>query len=220
MESHKQTIKLVCVPEEINYSGPINDLYLINSPILCDIGLYTNERLAYHIKKGFSTNFRSGPKFLDRYIDRIGPAPLAISWIVHDINYEGYLSQKKADTLLYLMLRNAGIGKKKCETVYVGLRLFGFRNYVETKNNPYIEFVQAFQAPEHWLGKTTDIQFLEGLNLQNYMGKASWSGETSALDEELIFDKENYDDIKSEMIDIARANHMDLDPSELERHFQ
>lgn len=85
--------------------------------------------LIYEIKPGYITDFRSGPSIVNPFIPKIGDIKLAISWLIHDINYHGFLSKKYADQLLREMLEHAGLGKLKRNSVYYAVNFFAGSHY-------------------------------------------------------------------------------------------
>ena len=85
--------------------------------------------LIYDIKPGYITDFRSGPSIINPFLPRIGDISLAMAWMVHDINYHGFLSKAYSDKLLREMLSNAGIGKMKRNAAYYGVKLFAGSHY-------------------------------------------------------------------------------------------
>ena len=56
--------------------------------------------LVYDIRPGYITDFRSGPSIVNPFIPKIGDILLALAWLIHDVNYHGFLSKKYADLLL------------------------------------------------------------------------------------------------------------------------
>lgn len=81
------------------------------------------------IEAGYFTDFRSGSNLLNPIIPKIGNLLIMYAWLVHDINYHGFLSRKYADLLLREMLEYAGMGKIKRNAVYYAVRAFGGSHY-------------------------------------------------------------------------------------------
>ena len=134
-------------PGTYKYAPVSKYLWQINTEFNCCIAFGSDELLNYTIKIGYRTNFRSGPKFLNIIVNKIGSIELATCWLIHDVNYEGYLlSQLGADKLLYYMLLEAQIEERNCQLVYIGLRLVGFFNYVDTRNNRYVDFEYTYKG--------------------------------------------------------------------------
>lgn len=85
--------------------------------------------LVYDIMPGFFTDFRSGPSIVNPFIPKIGDTKTALAWLIHDVNYHGFLSKKYADLLLLEMLENAGMGKVKRNAVYYSVKFFAGSHY-------------------------------------------------------------------------------------------
>lgn len=85
--------------------------------------------LIYDIHPGYITDFRSGPSIVNPFIPKIGDIKLAMAWMVHDINYHGFLSKKYSDQLLREMLEYAGISKLKRNSVYYAVKFFAGSHY-------------------------------------------------------------------------------------------
>lgn len=161
-------------------------IWKIMHKVICCIKL-RNEELKYTVNPGFRTNYRSGPDWLEKVIEKIGSPMLAISWLVHDINYEGYLSRKQADALLYEMLLYTGKSSRIAELVYIVLRLFGRFNYEEAKNNEFIDFSYEENIK-------SDAEFfpqLDDFSIAKYE------------DRELLFTKKNYAFVKRTIKEIS-----------------
>ena len=85
--------------------------------------------LVYDIRKGYMTDFRSGPSIVNPFIPKIGDTLLAFAWLIHDVNYHGFLSKKLADRLLLEMLEHAGMGAVKRNAVYYAVKFFAGSHY-------------------------------------------------------------------------------------------
>lgn len=85
--------------------------------------------LVYDLLKGYMTDFRSGPSIVNPFIPKIGDTLLAFAWLIHDVNYHGFLSKKLADRLLLEMLEHAGMGKIKRNAVYYAVKFFAGAHY-------------------------------------------------------------------------------------------
>ena len=95
--------------------------------------------LIYDFKAGFITNFRSGGRFVDGFIDQIGDEKKSLVYLVHDADYtpcdacngEHPVTSLLADEFLRDGLAWAGMGKIKRNMVYYSVRAFGKRAYEE-----------------------------------------------------------------------------------------
>lgn len=118
---------------------PIGERYYKTSfpngiAISTDVGTFH-----YAIDNGFVTNFRSGGKLVDTFIDQIGSIYCQLAYLIHDANYtpclslkkEHPLSRKASDELLKAMLVFGGMSKLKSSLVYNSVRLFGGSAYDE-----------------------------------------------------------------------------------------
>lgn len=85
--------------------------------------------LSYTLRPGYATDFRSGPSIINPFIPKIGDIDIAVCWIIHDINYHGYISRHWADQILYDSLIAAGMSKVKATAVYHATRAAGRRHY-------------------------------------------------------------------------------------------
>lgn len=95
--------------------------------------------LTFSFKSGFVTNFRSGGRLVDGFIDQIGDEHKAIIYLLHDAAYtpcascngEHPLSRAMADEILRDGLAWAGMSKFKRNLVYYSVRAFGRKAYEE-----------------------------------------------------------------------------------------
>lgn len=85
--------------------------------------------LVYEIMEGYITDFRSGPSIVNPFIPKIGNIMLALAWLIHDVNYHGFLSKKYADLLLREMLKHAGMSSVKSNIVYYAVKFFAGSHY-------------------------------------------------------------------------------------------
>ena len=85
--------------------------------------------LVYQIRPSYVTDFRSGPSVVNPFIPKIGDILLALAWLIHDVNYHGFLSKKYADLLLREMLEHAGMGTVKRNAVYYAVKFFAGSHY-------------------------------------------------------------------------------------------
>lgn len=104
------------------------------------ICVYIDEGLLrFKMFKGFTSNFRSGGVFVDKFVDQIGDEKKSLCYLFHDMAYtpcaqcgmEHPVSRKFADQLLKAGLLWAGMGKFKASLVYNSVRLFGDSAYEE-----------------------------------------------------------------------------------------
>lgn len=91
--------------------------------------------LLYKLRNGYRTDFRSGSSFINPVIPKIGNQKIALCWVIHDINYHGYISRSWADELLRDMLIEAGMPEWKANATYASVRLFGWSHYNHLEDN-------------------------------------------------------------------------------------
>lgn len=105
--------------------------------VYTDVGILT-----FAFKEKFITNYRSGGKLVDFFIDQIGNAKTQIAYLLHDACYtpcfmlagEHPVSKKLADELLKAMLIYAGMSSWKASLVHTSVKLFGKSAYEEDDN--------------------------------------------------------------------------------------
>lgn len=190
-------------PKPIQYTGPDNDKYYhITRDIECSIHLYRKGELVYSLLTGFKTDFRSGPKIVDLIAPKIGKSDIAISWAIHDANYQGYLSKNVADILLYQMLLKANLEEWRCEAVYIGVDLLGDPYYRNDRNNPHVHFL--------WLNHE------DSLSTESYdsMFKASVE-----LEENLIFNDKNKDIVLKTLLNSAKQTNEKLTQEQIKMYY-
>jgi len=195
--------KFEFAPEDFIHKSIAQDLWEIEDEIKCELKLNHNESFIYSLKKGFRTNYRSGPKWIDSIAPKFGTPKIKISWMIHDANYEGYLSKKDADKLLYLMLMETELEKMNCEIIYIGLRIFGGFNYQSTKDNNHIEFEHKImpRKTRSILEKTTDPEdLLTEINV--------------------IFEGTNREVINEELKKIAEKNNFGYNEEQLDVYYK
>ena len=117
---------------------PLGDrLYEVNGT---NIWVETDEGcLDFEFKEGFVTNFRSGGKAVDHFIDQIGDQKKSLCYLLHDAMYtpceacngEHPVSRKFADEFLDASLEWAGLPWRKRIAVYYSVRAFGSSFYEE-----------------------------------------------------------------------------------------
>jgi len=168
----------------------------VTSDITTTIILEDRETLTYTIKDGFKTNFRSGPRWLDAIVDRIGDPPTAMSWLIHDVNYEGYLSRPRADELLFYMMLEAGIGHVSSQMIYIGLQIFGGFNYDDKRDNLHIDFTHHIK-PRTFETITRDLK-----------------------DNKMTFDSENMEEVKAQLMKIAETECEQISEASIEEYYR
>ncbi len=127
-----------------------------------DIMLNNKTSLNYKIRRGYTTNFRSGPRVLDFIVKQLDSSNnnLNVAWLIHDINYEGYINRSDADKLLYMMLLKANIPNSTAFSVFLALNAIGSHAYSEYKNNLLVDF-QALKLLSVKFDKIDDIFGIE-----------------------------------------------------------
>lgn len=93
----------------------------------------------FSLQKGFVTNFRSGGRIVDGFVDQIGDEKKALCYLVHDAIYtpcaalNGHhpLSRELGDELLREALKWAGMPSWKASLVYRSVKWFGGCAYDE-----------------------------------------------------------------------------------------
>lgn len=91
--------------------------------------------LVYQLRPGYASDFRSGPSIINPFIPKIGNIDIAICWIIHDINYHGYIPRLWADQILRETLTDAGMSSIKVAAVYGSTRLVGGSHYSKLTDN-------------------------------------------------------------------------------------
>lgn len=104
---------------------PIADrLFRVSKPFRATV-LTTDGKLTYEIEEGFVTDMRSGGKFVDFLIPWTGDQATAVSWLLHDVNYYGYVSFHFANQILQQMLLRAKMSPWRASIVYWSVEEFG-----------------------------------------------------------------------------------------------
>lgn len=117
------------VPTWDKYSR-CEEMYSIRNPLRIEIqAKCVPGTLVYQIRPSYVTDFRSGPSIVNPFIPKIGDIKLALAWLIHDVNYHGFLSKKLADRLLLEMLEHAGMGAVKRNAVYFAVKFFAGSHY-------------------------------------------------------------------------------------------
>jgi len=189
-----------------------NKLWEIVEDINCNMRISNNEHFNYTLLKGFQTNYRSGPKRLDRLAPKFGSNKMKICWMIHDANYEGYLSKKNADKLLYYMLINTELPAKNSEIVYIGLRMFGMFAYNTKKANKFVKFKhEIIPIDEVTSGKTRGM-LNESIKLENQNPLIE--------NTELLFDNKNKIDVSKELKQIAEEINFDFNQIQVDQYYK
>lgn len=208
-----QITKFEFLPEDFAHEDvDQNSLWAMVQDVYCELQINNNEFLNYTLKKGFTTNYRSGPRWLDKLAPKFGNAKTKMCWMVHDANYEGYLSQEEADKLLYYMLLEAGLEAIRCEIVYVGLRIFGSFKYNDKKDNPKVIFehkVIPMNGSRAATTRSIDEEFVLSDDINN-----------SLANSEMQFNQEHKIDVHEELRKIAKEYNMDYDQKDLEPYYE
>lgn len=110
--------------------NPMEELYTVAEQFQIKIwSKHVPGCLVYSVLPGYVTDFRSGPSIVNPLIPKIGNTYTALAWMVHDINYHGFLSKDLADKILKEMLEYAGMGAIKRNGVYLAVTLFANGHY-------------------------------------------------------------------------------------------
>lgn len=110
------------------------------------VKLFTDEgvfRLTYEKDSVFDGC--SAPWFLRWMLPKYGNASYSIAWLVHDHLFDSHgLSFEKSNEVFYLLLRRAGLSKRKASLAKFGVSTKIGRNHYENKrdtvNNGKLEF--------------------------------------------------------------------------------
>ncbi len=154
------------------------------------------ETYTYGIGTGFETDFRSGPDWLNFIADKIGESPIAMSWLIHDINYEGYLSRMRADKLLFYMLLNGGLSQVSSQVIYIGLQVFGSFNYKDERSNPHITF-------KHEILPGTGGGALRSIG-----------------DDVMTFDSQDMEEVKEKLMEMAGREGCPISETKIEEYYK
>jgi hypothetical protein len=156
--------------------------------------------LEYTILSGYQTNFRSGPKIVDIIAKQVDEKNnnLNLSWLVHDINYDGYIKDRKvADLLLYSMLLDAGLPPPRAAAVYYGVRLLGKGHHCRDPK------------PQHPCAQDPRIRFQER-KINTYKGSLQAIKELPTLDLQTmrltLMTAKDKDEIRTEIRDLFPDN--------------
>lgn len=123
--------------------------------------------LVYDIRPGYTTDFRSGPSIVNPFIPKIGDIKLAMVWMIHDVNYHGFLSKKLSDQLLREMLEHAGIGVFKRNAVYNAVKFFAGNHYntLDEDQGPIYNHNKTLVKMQ-WLDKGQVLKSFNGKKLK------------------------------------------------------
>lgn len=144
-----------------------SELYEIQRKMIIEIQSREIEgTLIYTILPGYITDFRSGPSIVNPFIPKIGDMDLALAWMIHDVNYHGFLSKELADKLLREMLENAGIGKFKRNAVYFAVKDFanGHYNTLDEDQGPIYNHNKSLVKLQ-WFAKGQLLKSFNGTKL-------------------------------------------------------
>lgn len=131
----KRQVKTVCSRDKILWSiSDTLDVWSVES--YAEISVQTKYgTLLYKLRCGYRTDFRSGSSFINPVIPKIGNQKIALCWVIHDINYHGFISRSWADELLRDMLIEAGMPDWKANATYASVRMFGGSHYNHLEDN-------------------------------------------------------------------------------------
>jgi len=126
-----------------------NRYYALAEDVDIAVYLASGEVIHYYFRAGFITNFRSGGKLVDGFIDQIGDQLHQAIWLIHDGNYtpcdhvlvvpSDYtkvvvahpLCRVDADELLRAMLVFAGDNRGKASVIKFSVRVFAHSAYAK-----------------------------------------------------------------------------------------
>ena len=188
-------------PTEIKDEKIGEDLWKIAQDVSCQLKI-DNRYFTYTLRKGFETNYRSGPRWIDEFAPKIGPPKIQVSWMIHDANYEGYLTQLEADNLLFHMLISGKLEMSNARFIYLGLRIFGVFKYKNTAGNKYVAFKE----------KTTPA-------IDSVSGEKRSATLDSSFDTNIIFEHESKKACHEKLTKIARENNFNYNQSDLDGYF-
>jgi len=212
------TVEVSIIPNRIEKVEAEGDMYLITEAFKCTIKEEGRDKYIYLVKKGFKTNFRSGPEFLDLYIPKIGKLEIAISWLIHDVNYRGYLgSRERADELLFQMLEVANIDPVKNETIYIGLRLFGWWPYEESSPTEFVEF---YRPSISTLIDTKDILIKKEEALSKDLEIVIDDMVEDIDAKELVFDTTNRKIVEQELKRMAKRSGISIKKEDIDKYYK
>lgn len=119
--------------------NPLGNRYYSTASDVLTISIVTDQgTFTCKLKRGFITNFRSGGRGVDGFIDQIGDTQIQQAlWVFHDACYTRCyscngnhpISKELADELLYQGLLFAGVPKWKAGIVYYSVKWFGGSAY-------------------------------------------------------------------------------------------
>lgn len=95
----------------------------------------------YKAEKGFLFDARSGGKWVDWIVPWTGRPEILRCWMVHDLNYYGFLPFGMANNLLERMLLQAHFNYGKTELVFWSVRAFGKSSWTAVGEYPGADFV-------------------------------------------------------------------------------
>lgn len=187
-------------PNHLAYEKIGDNKWKINHNLECSIETKKGGRFVYNIKPGVTTDFRSGPSIVDHIAPKIGICDISMSWLIHDINYFGYLPKDLSDSLLYTMLRRTGLDKWRCQAVYIGVTLFGPFGYKQTKDKEHIDFF-----------------WLDGNNKSNNRKLSEVPPKVRDCDNYLSFRRENCECVLEALKDFSKDS---IDPDEVKKYYR
>jgi len=203
------SIQVTINPTPLRYKNIANNKYQITKSVECLIQKWKREKYKYTIHAAYETDFRSGPRWLeDLGIPKIGNTKIAASWLLHDINYSGYVTRKEADNLLYCMLLAGGLGNINAQLVFHGVRIFGgFNYYHKASNKVELEVIHPGIDLELFDPNEPILESMEQL-----------PGETP--DGKITFDEQYFEPVKQELEVLAAKQNKKIDTSEVREYYE
>ncbi len=177
------------------------DLWKLLEDLRCHLTI-DNRSFIYTLRKGFKTNYRSGPRWIDEFAPKIGSPKIQVSWMIHDANYEGYLTQQMADNLLFHMLVAGELPNFNARIIYLGLQIFGGFRYKNSADSPYIEFEQKIIPP---------VDPVSGEKRTATLG--------SSIETPITFEHDDKKTCEKQLIKIAKEHNFDYHQKDLDAYF-
>ena len=113
------------------------DLWKLNENIVIELKIKDGGVIRVTIKKGFEFNFRSGSRFLNTSIPKIGN--MALVWLFHDAIYCDHLmTREMCDELMYQGLKLQGLSTWRAWAAWVGVRAGGSSAWNEESNQKHL----------------------------------------------------------------------------------
>ena len=105
----------------------------------------------YVLSKGLCTDFRSGSSIVDYLVPWCDNIFWLVLWVIHDVNFYGFLSFKRSNEMLKAMFEYFKLSKNIERLTLAGIKVFGKKSYTDINewdsmkpkyksNLPYIHF--------------------------------------------------------------------------------